>query len=313
MRAICSLFLATLTLTPSPLLAASGGGSAAKDRPRLMFYGVRTDGNLPAWKVRLLLKGHERTRLGCHIARPDGKTTMRGSVRVEGTIGKGGKLLGLKVKASGDHRSLEACATKAIRRWSFSSDKRDVGTRLRFTFYVSFRRSSGVLGALRAARADYGVSGGMAGGVAGGSGGLGVAGIGRGSGTLGRRSSYTRYRSSASIDQITSSGALQQGVVSWAVQQLRLESNVRYCHQRVARDDPKVGGRYKITLRVGKNGGLEKLELLKDTVSNVQLQSCVMRYLLSYSSYRKTTPFPSASGTTDVTLSLTFPTARKTN
>ena len=41
-------------------------------------------------------------------------------------------------------------------------------------------------------------------------------------------------------------------------------------------------------------------------LDDAHLQSCVMRYLLRYSSYNPVTAFPTAKGTTDVRITLEF-------
>jgi len=140
---------------------------------------------------------------------------------------------------------------------------------------------------------------------------LGDSSTASGIGRLGTGRRYERYQSTATLGTVTTSGSLQQSVVTWALQRQGLESSIRYCHSSSAKQNATIQGKLKLSLRVGKNGGVEKVELVSNTINDLQLQGCVMRYMVSYSSYRTATPFPASTGTTDVTVELSFPRTTK--
>jgi len=288
----CSL----LCLLVSDVDARQGG------KRRLVFYGVTASGGLSSWKVRQQLAVHKYDRLaGCNIPAQK-RGTLPGSVRVTGVLTKEGRLRIARLKASGGHQPYEACMRRTVARWRLSTKPEHAGTTINFTFYVSFSSEVGILGAL-STKGKGGVVGG-----------LGLRGSGTGIGT-GYSSRYKRnrmrYESQATVSSVTAAGALSQGIVAWALKQMRFESNVRYCHRTAAQRRPELKGRYELSLTVGKNGSLDRIELAKSTLDDAHLQSCVMRYLLRYSTYNPVTTFPTSKGTTSIKLTLDFPKADK--
>lgn len=280
------------------------------------FYGVySSSSSLDSNKLRALLKTFENTPLvsGCPTPRAD--RSLAGFARVRGKLTTTGKLTITSLSAYGDHQTLDGCLRQAIASWRFSQSAADAGTEIRFNLYI------GRAGAQPAAVSDQpvrsnqpapippkqhskGLIGGL--GTGGGAGGIGVVG--------GRypRSSY--YRSSAKLASVSSRGGLQLSMVNWAIEQLHLESNARYCHQTAAKRRPDLQGSYAITLRVGKSGMVEKIDLTRDTLRDSAVFACLARYLFPYTSYTASsakTPFPPSRQATTIKIAFDFPVAEQ--